>query len=322
MPKLIRRMVRSAKRRIERGLRDRRTWALYTAALQRLASKDYERLSIAEIVRGAGCSVGAFYSRFSDKNAFLYMVISSSFDTLRSAGDRDLDPKPWRGVAREKVVEGIVRHVVTRMSNPTEAGTTRAALKLATMKPEALKPLHEYRASVADHAVTLLASRLSLSDAQGSIREAVQLIFSMVIDSTLQDTGPLRAGSRRMINALTGLTVSYLKMPRQGLSADNDDDDEAAKGTASADTAAKGQTVNEPGEGQIDSRGPDLQKVIGTDRVILKSRRRSRRRRHSNPPPTPFPVKNPRHVKPPGPKEAGKREARKGQGRKRRLHRI
>ncbi len=324
MPNLIRRMVRGPKSRIKQGLRDGRTWALYEAALRRLASKDYEQVSIAEIARGAGCSVGAFYGRFGDKNAFLSMVISSAFHSLRTAADRDLDPKQWRGIAREKVVEAIVRHVVTNMSSPKQAGVTRAALKLAMIKPDALEPLQEYRASVSDHAVALLAPRLSFSDAQGPIRTAMQLIFGTVIDSTLQNAGPLRAGSRRMINTLTTLTVSYVKLPRKGLSPENGDgdNDETAEQAGPAGSRAEGQLADEQAADRIETWDPDQRKAIGTVPVISSSRRRSRRSRDSGTPPKPLPVENPKRVKPPEqPKinEGGTGTARSG---KRRLRRI
>ncbi|HVB79575.1 MAG TPA: TetR/AcrR family transcriptional regulator [Candidatus Binataceae bacterium] len=324
MPNIVRKIVRTARSRNKSGLRDGRTWALYEAALRRLASKDYEQISIAEIARGAGCSIGAFYGRFGDKNAFLHMVISSAFRTLRTAADRDLAPKQWRGVAREKVVEGVVRHVVTNMSSPKQAGVTRAALKLATIKPSALEPLQEYRANVSDHAVALLAPRLSFSDAQGSIRVAVQLIFGTVIDSTLQHAGPLRVGSRRMINTMTALTVSYLKLPRKGLFAESGDHDgdETAEECESAGAGAEEQSADEQGAGQTDTWDPDQRKVIGTARLITSSRRRSRRSRDSDAPPKPLPIENPKHVKPPEPprvNEGGTGAARSGKPRLRRI---
>lgn len=323
MPNLIRRIVRSARSRIRRGLKDGRTWALYEAALRLLARRDYELISIAKISREAGCSVGAFYGRFRDKNGFLYMVISSAFHALMENAARDLDPKQWRGVARDKVVEGIVRHIITHMSRARAAGATRAALKLATIKPEALEPLLEYRAAVADHAVALLAPRLSFEDAVGTIRVAVQLIFGMVIDTTLNNAGPLRAGSRRMINTLTALTVSYLKLPRTGLAANSDDDDEpeAGREADSSGSELDGQSTDKRAGGQMEIWDPDMREVVGTEQVSVR-RRRSRRRRDSVSAPKPLPVVNVKDFKPPEPIEADERATEKGRGGKRRIRRI
>lgn len=323
MPNIVRRIVRSAKSRIRRGLKDGRTWALYEAALRLLARRDYEQISIAKFSREAGCSVGAFYGRFRDKNGFLYMVVSSAFHALTDRAARDLDPKHWRGMARDKVVEGIVRHIVTHMSSARAAGATRAALKLATINPEALEPLLEYRAAVADHAVSLLAPRLSFDDAAGAIRVAVQLIFGMVIDTTLSNAGPLRAGSRRMINTLTALTVSYLKLPRTGLAGENNDDDgpEAEPESDSSGSTAEGKSTDEGTGARVEVWDPDMRELVGTEQVALR-RRRSRRRKDLVSPPKPLPVENVKDAKPPEPIEADERAAGKGRSGKRRIRRI
>ncbi len=99
---LIHKVVRRAHSRIRQGLRDGRIWALYDAVLRRLATKDYEQISISELARGAGCSVGAFYSRFRDKDLFLRMVTVSAFRALTDDAKRELDPNKWRGAFNTK----------------------------------------------------------------------------------------------------------------------------------------------------------------------------------------------------------------------------
>jgi AcrR family transcriptional regulator len=111
MPNFVQIKVRIPESRIKSGLRDPRTWELYDAAQLRLATKDYEQISIAEISRGAGCSVGAFYGRFRDKDTFLQLVIAQTFLTLTEEAKRDLDPEQWRNVSRTDIVYGIVLHI-------------------------------------------------------------------------------------------------------------------------------------------------------------------------------------------------------------------
>src|SRR5487761_81119 len=306
MPNIIRKVVRGARSRIRQGLRDGRTWALYDAALRRLATKDYERISIAELARGAGCSVGAFYSRFRNKDAFLRMVSASAFRTLTDDAKRELDPKQWRGASRAKIVDGIVRHIANRMSRGRAAGVTRATLKLAMSKPDALEPFINYRASVADCAVALLMPRLSFDDAAGSVRIAVQMVFGIVTDATLQNAGPLRAGSRRMVNSLSALMTSYLRLPANRRAPDGDDEDDEAKEPEGHD-AELPEDADPDSTVRMEKWDPDTRSAVGTVIASRPTRRRSRRNQHSEPAPKPLPLENPKRFKPPEPLKANEK---------------
>jgi len=317
---IIRRIVRSAKGRIKRDPRDRRTWALHDAALRRLATKDYEQISIAEISRGAGCSVGAFYGRFRDKDMFLRLVAVSAFHSLTDDAKRDLDPAQWRDASRTKIVDGIVCHVVNQMSRGKAAGVTRATVKLGMSDPDALEPLIKYRASVADCAVALLVPRRSFDDAARSVRIAVQMIFGIVTDATLQNAGPLRAGSRRMVDSLSDLMTSYLKLPAEKRSAGSDDEQEAQ-------TEPEPRGAEEPGalaedtNDQMAAPKADTRAAAGTVMARRPSRRHARGR-DSAPSLKHLPVEDVKRAKPPEPIAADERKAKTEQGRTRRVRPI
>jgi len=321
MPNIIRQMVRGAKRRIRRGLRDGRTWSLHDAALRRLASKDYERISIAELARGAGCSVGAFYNRFRDKDTFLQMVIVSAFQTLTEDAQRDLDPTQWRHASKAKMVGGIVRHIANQMSQGKAAGVTRAALKLGMTNPHALEPFLNYRASVADCAVALLVPKLSFDDAARSVRIAVQMVFGIVTDATLQNAGPLRAGGRRMTNSLTTLMASYLNLPAERRSREGDDEDEAVSGPEPHGAEEPGALADASND-QAERSGSDTKTSIGTVAVPHTSHRRSRRRQDPEPQAKPLPVEEVKHAKALEPIKTDERRTRPGRDRKRKVRRL
>ena len=229
MPRFIQKLTGSVNGRVRRRQREQRTGALYDAALRLLAKRDYEKISIATIARDAGCSVGAFYGRFRDKDAFLQSVISSTFRTLMVESTHDLAPERWRGSPRSKTIHGLVHHIVTQLSRDQAAGAVRAAVKLSMIEPAAAEPFLEYRTAVADCAVALLAPRPS-PDAVHAVRMAVRVIFATVIDATLRRAGHL--GSRQMIEALTALTAAYLRL--------------AHKGSGAADREAESDGVPKP----------------------------------------------------------------------------
>src|SRR6185312_16157584 len=64
-----------------RATRDR----LLIAGQRLIGERDIDAISVAEITRAAGCSVGAFYLRFRDKEAFLHALIAQYIVQGRAA---------------------------------------------------------------------------------------------------------------------------------------------------------------------------------------------------------------------------------------------
>src|SRR5689334_18223848 len=58
----------------ERGSRTRDK--LLRAGHRLIAKRDFDSMSVAEIAAAAGCSVGAFYQRFRDKDAFFGALVA------------------------------------------------------------------------------------------------------------------------------------------------------------------------------------------------------------------------------------------------------
>jgi len=259
MPNFLLRFIGSPKRRSSRGTprgqRERRSEALYDAALRLLARHDYETVSVAAIAREAHCSVGAFYGRFPDKTAFLQSMISMAFQTLTVQAIHTLDPAHWRGIARRTTVTALVRHIVLHMSRDQVAGATRAALKLATIKPEVLEPLLKYRATVADQAVALLAPRPSPRGAAVAVQTAVQLVFAVIIDALQQKAGPLRLGSAKMVDTLDDLIIPYLNRTHRPAAVDGGD---TTQGQGLSDSSP---TLHQPKSGKSLLR-PDVDEAI------------------------------------------------------------
>ena len=66
--------VLPAKQARSRKTRD----ALVRAGRNLCEIKDFDELSVAEIAAEAGCSVGSFYSRFSDKDGFFRALVGDA----------------------------------------------------------------------------------------------------------------------------------------------------------------------------------------------------------------------------------------------------
>lgn len=175
-----------------------------------LALHDYDAIAIAKIVREAGCSVGAFYPRFHNKDAFLYHVIASEFRRLQNDATSKLDLSVAPHETTSANVQWIVRHVVEAMTERKAMGVIRATIKLAAVMPMAIEPFEAYRKIVSDQAVALLAPELHKTTMQ-AVRIGIQIAMGTVTDAVLQKRpGPMLAGTPRMIVALTHVMAGYL----------------------------------------------------------------------------------------------------------------
>jgi AcrR family transcriptional regulator len=67
------------------------------AAALLLETKTFKELTIADVVKQAGTSVGAFYGRFKDKEALLQALDERFFDEFACAIKAMLDPLNWSG---------------------------------------------------------------------------------------------------------------------------------------------------------------------------------------------------------------------------------
>lgn len=198
------------------------------AAIRLLAQKDFDRWSMSELARGAGCAVGTLYGRFPDKYACLQYAIDVQFAKLIASISSARSPSPSRETSVRSDAEFLIGHIVSDMTAPSAAGVIRATIKVATIRPEAIKKFEKYRQTVSDCAVALLHTHLAKDVSADSVRLAVQIVIATITDSLLQKKpGPMSAGSSRMKSTLTHVFIGYLGIADDkkwaGTEAENDE---------------------------------------------------------------------------------------------------
>jgi AcrR family transcriptional regulator len=127
------------KPRIKEGMQDGKRLKLYETVCPMLAQQDYDQISVAQITRAAGISVGAFYERFADKDEFLDWVVSEYLCGAQRRAERELDPKRWEHSPAEAVVNAIIEEMRHGLHGPG-AGVVRAALKRGHLDRQNLSP--------------------------------------------------------------------------------------------------------------------------------------------------------------------------------------
>jgi len=222
MPKPLFKRFRHRKRRIKEGLQDDRKHKLYKAACLLLAQRDYEQIPVAHFAQQAEMSVGAFYERFSNKDAFLGSVVAIRFSDICQRMEQRLDLKRWQHQSAAAVSQAIVTEMMRNLHG-YGAGVVRAALKQGHRDRAKLEPLLRYRTALADRAVALLAKHGDRKKPEHAVRAAVQMAEATALDALLHDRGPLRLGSRRMAATLSAMMLSVLELTDEA--ADMGDDD-------------------------------------------------------------------------------------------------
>jgi AcrR family transcriptional regulator len=86
-------------------------------------------LTVSEVVRRAGSSVGAFYARFADKEGLLATLHERTCDEALATAQLALDPGRWKSADIATLIEEVVRFVAAQ--NEERLGLMLAFLALS-----------------------------------------------------------------------------------------------------------------------------------------------------------------------------------------------
>ncbi|MFO7275581.1 MAG: TetR/AcrR family transcriptional regulator [Pseudomonadota bacterium] len=162
---------------------------LIAAGFRLLRRKTFDELSVAEIARAAGCSVGAFYVRFADKDHF-FLALIDRFRARRQAALEEM----YARTTPETVVHDAVRREYAIVGE--HLNLWRAALKRGMKDPgfweifratgrRATDRFLEYRAACLGRALT----EREIAD----IRFAFQVVRGTINNTIVNAPGPLSA---------------------------------------------------------------------------------------------------------------------------------
>jgi len=94
------------------------------AAEELVSEKGFEDTPVSEVVARAGSSVGAFYTRFRDKDGLLYALYERYLAQAMATADVALDPARWEGAPASQVVRDVIGFLVSIYRQ--QAGLIRA----------------------------------------------------------------------------------------------------------------------------------------------------------------------------------------------------
>ncbi|MDF3833584.1 helix-turn-helix domain containing protein [Cupriavidus basilensis] len=187
--------------------------ALLDAGRELLAQRDFSAVSVAQIASACEVSVGAFYGRFRDKQAFFESLRALVMQETGESVARYLRKERWEEVPTDVMLEKTMRFVV--LGCHANRGVIKASLKHASIRPEEWLPHRESGQAVVERMVALLVPRLPLPPEQAELRVrfAMQAVFSIVVNAILNDAGPLPLDDERLPGEMTRLVAGYLALP-------------------------------------------------------------------------------------------------------------
>ena len=110
--------------------------ALLDAAEELIVENGIEGVSISDIAKRAGSSVGSLYHHFKDKKALLYAVFSRMTQAIIDQNQQAADPERWEGAS---VFDLLVGYVDFRLRQSSSAGLSKRATAMVMADDPELK---------------------------------------------------------------------------------------------------------------------------------------------------------------------------------------
>jgi AcrR family transcriptional regulator len=179
------------------------------AAMDLLHQKTYAELSVAELAKRAGRSVGVFYQRFGSKDDFLEVLLDSFFeDSLR-----------WRtafddGANAAEVYSGFLKRGFDSLKE--NRNLWHAALERAAAEPDFWGKYGPYRASAGQITRDALERKLARPLSDGERRNlalASQVFNSVINNQIINGPGPLMIENDDFFPELQRIALDIAKLP-------------------------------------------------------------------------------------------------------------
>jgi AcrR family transcriptional regulator len=179
------------------------------AAFEIFSARGYNATKISDVASLAGCSVGIFYKRFTDKEGLFFTLQHRHFSAGRKRFDLILKAKDTD--TPEMIFRGFVEGSLPRMLAST--GFIKAQVELVLTDPKVADARMQNVTLVADRFMQVLATKGELPDTKETrtkMEMAVRVVFATMTHIVLFGPGPYPVKDKRVIETLTEILVGFL----------------------------------------------------------------------------------------------------------------
>lgn len=198
--------TRPAYQNRSREQRDR----LLKAGERAFAASGFWQTHITDIAKRAGCSVGSFYRRFEDKEAF-FLALQSDMAARAEANIAKFFEDPEReGEALDELIIRLARNTARTMRGIE--GYYRALFELSLRGQNVWPPMRRVEAIEAEFLVRLLKARGMPVDEKLQKRAhlAIRMMHGQIISAMLHGPGPWSADDPELHEELGLVLIRYL----------------------------------------------------------------------------------------------------------------
>lgn len=204
--------VLPAKQARSRRLRDK----ILAAGKSLIEARNFDELTIADIADMAGCSAGAFYYRFKDKEAFFHGIVDQTIEAIRAELRRRFEPARAAEQSRDALCREMVQFVVRTFRD--HGGLIRAAYVHSLNKNLATwQPIRAFGFEITATFEDLLAAKAAPHAQQTqrhNVRVAMQMIYATLINAVVNMPGPMQVWDAEMPRRLSALLRANLDVGR------------------------------------------------------------------------------------------------------------
>ena len=172
--------------------------ALIATAFKLLERREFEDISIAELTRHAGYSVGAFYARFESKDELFDAMVVQHLEDRRKTRARAFATLPDDTLIRT-LMKNTVHYYWTRRR------FWRAALIRSIRDPDFWEPLRKLGHEFADQIIARMgkgADRPLTETEQTNVRFGVQVALGTINNTIINRPGPVFMGQAEFVDNL------------------------------------------------------------------------------------------------------------------------
>lgn len=197
--------------------RSEQNLAKMVAACRALAEErgNLDDIVLSDVVAAAKTSIGAFYSRFKDKEAFLNYVLEVALADAEAVTLQSIDTDAvWRDGPAHTIVAQIVHLYITQFRQ--NRGLFRGSLRHYAVRDPETNPMRMANRRIIGLAVPWLAARLEERTAKAAdfeARAAIQFLVGTLSNVLLNDPGPLHLDDDAIEPHLVRMMNRYLGVP-------------------------------------------------------------------------------------------------------------
>lgn len=194
-----------------------RQQALIEAGLRLTTTRRWSEVTVADIAAAIGCSVGTFYTRFHNKDAY-FAVLQQLLAEVLLQRLQAFHAAPARRKESASAFIAAWTHLIVR-SYCLHGGLYAAALaRTQQLPPDAVleMPLARVRLATRAALVEAMAQRPGWSgpDAAARLGFAHQMLNGLLANAVLTNPGPLQLDDPALVEQAAQALCAYLGLPR------------------------------------------------------------------------------------------------------------